>query len=104
MNAKTIVAKQFDRFLICITVCAVFSIIVTGKVAVEQSGKQMIDGAQYASVELHNNEKTIDIRAGEQVFSFDKAVFEFIRIIGSEIKFTPFGAFVKTVGEIVPSA
>lgn len=98
---KKIISKVLEKFLICITICIVFSIIVTGKIAVEESGRQMIDGIEYASAVLENNKSSIDFYAGEKLFSFDKGLVEMIAKVTNEIKITPFGAFLKTVDKII---
>ena len=97
MKSKNIIKNVLEKFLLAVTVCTVAFIIMGGKIAVEQSGKQMIDGTNYVSVMLENNEKTIDLRANDNVLSFDKSVIEFLTAVKKEIKLTPFGVLVKTV-------
>lgn len=97
MKSKNIIKKVLEKFLLALTLCTVVFVIVSGKIAVEQRGKQIIDAANYASVMLENNEKTIDLYANDNVFSFDKSAIEFLRAVKKEIKLTPFGVFVKTV-------
>lgn len=76
MSFKNIIVNIIEKFFVCITVCIVLTVIVSGKIAVEQSGREMINGTKYVSVALENNEKTIELHKGEKVYTVDKSVFE----------------------------
>ena len=99
MKTTNIIKNVLEKFLLSLTVLAVAFIIVSGKIAVEQSGKQIIDGTGYVSVMLENNEKTIDLRTNNNVLSFDKSVIDLFKAVKKEIKLTPFGVLVKTLRE-----
>ncbi len=100
MKTKEILLDLFEKFIFAVTVCTVVIIIVSGKITVEQSAKEIINGAKYTSVKLQNSEKAVELNLGEEKFSFDKSFIEKLKVINREIRLTPFGTFLKSVEDL----
>lgn len=97
---KGTLKRIFEQFFACVTAVSALTIVIAGKVTVEQKGKQMIDAAQYAMVSVENRSDRIELKAGDYVYYLDKSVIKKAVRLKKKISFTPFGELMKTAEDL----